>query len=296
MQPVVLSLACPKVRAAMSDIALMQRWEVLRRSAAPRSVHELADACGVSDSVAQRSLDLLVESGLAVRLRARASRREITYRVVSERVVVAWDASCDADLAFLLQNRQTMRAYSRSVIDRNDTAETRGMPGLPKYRGHQSFTLTRAEAESIGQALRSAWEFITQVEMQARERAAKAAQAAQAKGKDAAEAPTDAAEHPYHVALEFRPLKTPELPISDIGTFEKKALAREVEYLSRSPASVLTQREQQIATRLANGESRPTIAKALGVTLNTIASSTKRIYSKLGVRNRAEFTARMKSM
>jgi DNA-binding CsgD family transcriptional regulator len=97
------------------------------------------------------------------------------------------------------------------------------------------------------------------------------------------------------VALEFRPLKTAELPICDIGTWEKKALASELAYLTRSPASVLTPREQQIARRLSDGESRPEVAKALGVTVNTINSATKRIYTKLGVRNRAEFTARMKS-
>ena len=293
-QPTVLSLECPKLRAAMSDISLTQRWEVLRRSANPLTTHALADACGVSDGVAQRTLDLLVEAGLAVRLRASARRREITYRAVSERVLVQWDATSGSDLVYLLQNRQAMRAYSRGVIDRNDTVETRGMPGLPKFRGHQSFTLTKAEAESIAQALRNAWQFITQVEMLARERAA-AAHAKRGQRKDAANPSEDAEEHPYHVALEFRPLKTAELPICDIGAWEKKALAGELAYLTRSPAAVLTQREQQVAKRLADGESRPEVAKALGVTLNTINSATKRIYTKLGVRNRAEFTARMKS-
>ncbi|MFN9078822.1 MAG: LuxR C-terminal-related transcriptional regulator [bacterium] len=293
MEPVVLSLDCPKVRAAMADITLTQRWEVLRRSADPLTTHELAEACGVSDGVAQQSLDLLVEAKLAARMRATAQRREITYRAISDRVIVQWDASSDAHLGFLLQNRQAMRAYSRSVIDRNDTAETRGMPGLPKFRGHQSFTLTHDEAQSIWQALRNAWELITQVEAQARERAA-AAKHARGPRKHGAEATEQPDERGYHVALEFRPLKTPELPISDIGTWEKQALAKELAYLSRSPGTVLTQREQQIAKRLASGESRPEVAKALGVSPNTIASATKRIYAKLGVRSRAEFTSRMK--
>jgi len=64
-QPTVLSLECPKLRAAMSDISLTQRWEVLRRSANPLTTHALADACGVSDGVAQHTLDLLVEAGVA---------------------------------------------------------------------------------------------------------------------------------------------------------------------------------------------------------------------------------------
>lgn len=293
MEPVVLSLTCPKVRAAMADIAAMQRWEVLRRSTTPLSVHDLAVACGVSDGVAQRSVDLLVEAGLAVRLKASARRRGIAYRTVSERVLVQWDASSEADIGFLLQQRQSVRAYSRSVIDRNDTAEMRGMPGLPKFRGHQSFALTKGEAEAIGLALRGAWEFVTRIEAQARDRAA-AARAPRGSGKTG-EPAADIDEHPYHIALEFRPLKSPELPISDIGTWEKQALARELAYLSSAPASVLTAREHEIAKLLADGGSRPEVAKALGVSVNTIASATKRIYAKLGVRNRAEFAARMKS-
>jgi DNA-binding CsgD family transcriptional regulator len=99
---------------------------------------------------------------------------------------------------------------------------------------------------------------------------------------------------PYHVALEFRPLKATELPIPDIGAWEKKALARELADLSSAPGAVLAPRELEIAKRLAAGESRPQVAQALGVSVNTIASATKRIYAKLGVRNRAEFATRMK--
>lgn len=293
MEPVVLSLTCPKVRTAMADIAVMQRWEVLRRSSAPLTVHELAVACGVSDAVAQRSLDLLVDANLAVRLKATALRRGIAYRPVAERVLVEWDSSSEDEIRFLLEHRQALRSYSRSVIDRNDTAEVRGMPGLPKFRGHQSFTLTHSEAAAITQALRSAWEFVTRIELQARERMAAAPKHAHA--ADAPRQDGTPQELAYHIALEFRPLKTPELPVSDIGTWEKQTLARELAYLSSVPASVLTVREREIAKLLADGRSRPQVAKALGLSVNTIASATKRIYAKLGVRTRAEFAARMKS-
>jgi LuxR family maltose regulon positive regulatory protein len=60
-----------------------------------------------------------------------------------------------------------------------------------------------------------------------------------------------------------------------------------------SPKSLLTARELEVATSIASGKSRPETAKALGVSANTVASATKRIYAKLGVRNRAEFTSRM---
>lgn len=289
MTPLVLSLSCPKLRAVMSDLTLTQRWEVLRRSECPMTVHELAEACGVSDGVAQRTLDALAEAGLVVRLRASRLRREIAYRSVAERVIVEWDAESDTDLAVLLQNRQLVRAHSRSIIDRNDTAETRGMPGLVKFRGHQSFMLTRAEAEAISAALRGAWETITRIESEALKRAPETGVG----DRDGSAKPERPETAPYHIALEFRPLKAPELPICDIGTWEKKALARELAYLSSVPDAVLAPRELEIAKRLAAGETRPEVAEALGVSVNTVASATKRIYKKLGVRSRAEFGTRM---
>lgn len=288
--PTVLSLDSAKVREFIPDIVLSQHWEVLRCAARPLDAHELAAACGISDADSQGSLDRLVETGLAVRIKANARTKRITYRTVSDRVVVQWDSAVDAHFECLLEFRRRLRAYSRSVIDRNDDAETRRLAPGQKFRGHQSFVLTPAEASVIAQALRSAWETITAVEGKARARA----EAQGGVATETGEASGDEERRPYHIALEFRPLKSPELPLGDIGVWEKKSLPKELAYLAQAPASVLAPRELEVARRLAAGESRPMIAKSLGVTLNTVASATKRIYAKLGVRSRAEFVNRMK--
>lgn len=286
MTPTVLSLDSPGVMAAMADESGMQRWEVLRRSSCPLTVHELAERCGVSDSVAQATLDKLVAAGLAVRVKASARQRQITYRSASERVVVQWDRSNDAHFSFLLQQRRRIRDHSRGVIDRNDDLDARILQGQARFRGHQSYMLTPSEAAEVMKALRTAWHQITAIDERARARALHSAE-------DATGAQTED-EHPYHIALEFRPLKTPDLPWSDLGVWEKQSVERELKYLAHAPARVLTDRELDIARRLAAGGSRPEVAKSLGVTANTIATATKRIYAKLGVRNRAEFTSRMK--
>jgi DNA-binding CsgD family transcriptional regulator/DNA-binding MarR family transcriptional regulator len=295
MQPVVLSLDCPKLRAVLSDVVISQHWEVLRRADSPLTVHELAKSCGTSDGVAQHMLDSLVEAGLAVRMKATSQRRRIVYRASSDRVIVQWDNRSDAHFAFLLEHRRNLRAHSRSVIDRHDDLEMRWAPNRRKFRGHASLSLTREESLQIYRLLRDAWEQITAIENTARKRdAAKKPKAEPAPGADPRSC-ADAEAHPYHIALEFRPLKWPELPIADIGMSEKQMLDDEMRYLQRAPAMVLTDRERQIANRLVDGETRPQVAKALGVSPNTIASATKRIYAKLGVRSRAEFVARMKS-
>jgi DNA-binding CsgD family transcriptional regulator len=293
MTPTVLSLDSPGVMAAMADEAGMQRWEVLRRSARPLTVHELAERCGVSDSVAQATLDTLVVAGLAVRVKASARQRQITYRTASERVVIQWDRSNDTHFGFLLQQRRRYRDHSRGIIDRNDDLDARTLQGRVRFRGHQSYMLTPTEAAEVMKALRTAWHQITAIDERARARALREADGPTGNAAQRSGAQTEA-EHPYHIALEFRPLKTPDLPWSDLGVWEKQAVERELKYLAHAPASMLTDRELDIARRLAAGGSRPEVAKSLGVTANTIATATKRIYAKLGVRNRAEFTSRMK--
>lgn len=297
MKPVVLSLDCPKLRLAMSDMRAQQHWEMLRRSSKPLTVHELAEACGTSDSVAQSMLDLLVDARIAVRMRATATRRKITYAVVSSRVIVEWDKKSESHFAFLLEMRRMIRAYSRSAIDRNDDLEMRAYPDRQKFRGHQSFMLTRSEAAEVMQALRTAWELITQVEARAQTRASKARPASPSAATAPSAAPPAGGEeeHPYHIAIEFRPLRSPELPLADLGVWEKGTIARELEYLTKLPSNLLTDREREIAQRLAAGGTRPEVAAALGVAPSTIASATKRIYAKLGVRSRAEFVSRMKN-
>jgi DNA-binding CsgD family transcriptional regulator len=57
----------------------------------------------------------------------------------------------------------------------------------------------------------------------------------------------------------------------------------------------LSPRERQVAALLASGQTRPEIAAALGVSLNTVATIGKRIYAKLGVKRRAELASRLRS-
>jgi DNA-binding NarL/FixJ family response regulator len=49
-----------------------------------------------------------------------------------------------------------------------------------------------------------------------------------------------------------------------------------------------------IALAMAAGKSRPAIASELGLSVNTVATVSKRVYSKLMVRSRAELANRLR--
>jgi DNA-binding NarL/FixJ family response regulator len=86
------------------------------------------------------------------------------------------------------------------------------------------------------------------------------------------------------------------LPLPNTTLMEESLVDLRFSTLSASPKMLLTERELEVAERLVSGESRPHAAKSLGVTTNTIASTTKRIYAKLGLKNRAEFVSRMSAL
>ncbi|MEA2268886.1 MAG: hypothetical protein QOC64_1496 [Solirubrobacteraceae bacterium] len=55
--------------------------------------------------------------------------------------------------------------------------------------------------------------------------------------------------------------------------------------------SPLTERQMEILSRMARGEARPEIARALGVSESTVRSHTKELYKRLGVNERAHAVA-----
>jgi DNA-binding CsgD family transcriptional regulator len=58
-------------------------------------------------------------------------------------------------------------------------------------------------------------------------------------------------------------------------------------------SQALTVREAEIARGLARGKSRDSFAEELGISKHTVVEYTRRIYRKLGVKNRAQLSARI---
>jgi len=70
---------------------------------------------------------------------------------------------------------------------------------------------------------------------------------------------------------------------------------RGLEVQSRLDRTPLTKREKEVVSLLVSGASTRQIAEQTGLTVATVHTYLKRIYSKLGVHSRAELLARFVS-
>lgn len=281
----VLSLSTPATLAALNDLELMQRWETLRRTASEMTVQQFAAICGLGPAAAQAALDQLIEAGLVVRLRASRSRRHIAFRSVATDVILAWNPEIPEQRAAVRDFHLAIRALSRTILDRHLASESSSKP-RPCFYGYASVMLTAQEVDTVHRLLRAACEVIDEADIRAEDRA---------RGAYTGDIGPET-EMPYHLTVENRPLSYPEPPIPHFELWDEQSVPREIDRTTQAASRVLTRRELEIAKRLASGETRPIIAKALGLTVNTIATVCKRIHAKLGVHTRAELTARLKGV
>jgi DNA-binding CsgD family transcriptional regulator len=282
MKPVILHLSDPKVAALTMDLSAMQRWEVLRRSETPMTAEQLATACRTTIPIAQFTLDRLVDAGFAVRLKASATRRRITYRSVGEHVLVQYDPTSPPERALVWDAREATKQYGRKVIDRAHAAPTIRSKSLRWLDVDCTPILTYEESMEALELLATTAEKLKEIESRAYKRAL-ADPASNALSRTRG----------YYVQLLLQPLEEPELPLPSYSVWSRESIAHEVKRLSKAPGNVLSLREQEIARRLAAGESRPTIAHALRLSPHTVAATCKRVYAKLGVHSRAELASRM---
>jgi DNA-binding CsgD family transcriptional regulator len=280
LNPVIVKLSDPKVAAIVADLPAMQRWEVLRRSEDPMTPQQLATACRVGVESMQHTLDRLVDAGLAVRVKATRTSKRTTYRTVGRQLVVEWNANLPDDVRWIADQRESVKQYGRRVIDRAHSAMNRR--SLNWASADIAFVLTRSEADEALKIITDALQALSQLE----ERAYRRAQATP-HGAETARSSG------FYAAMQLQQLEEPELPIPEYTAWEARGVAGRVEQIKKRPQSVLTAKETEVARRLAAGESRPEIAAALGLSPNTVATTSKRIYTKLGVHTRAELASRM---
>ena len=282
--PIIVDLDNPAVQACIEVDALMC-WEELRQSRRAFTVQQLAEARQLPMADAQRILDRLVDASWVERLRAGGGRRSTTYRAAGDPLMIGWDPTSPDHRTIARRLAAAMRSASRQAIDSQQEASVR----LRNLGTYFTFEGTRADAHKIMNEICDLATRIRQIDARAKRlRAA----AASDPGTASAEAAKDIAT--YHLGLDMQELPHgASCPIPDCLMFDREAIRRLAESHGRAPLQALSAKELEIAKRLAAGESRKDISKALGRSENTILTHCKRIYARLGVHNRAELTARI---
>lgn len=249
-------------------------WEAIRLSGRGVSAAELAGSLGMPLASVQRAVDAMVALGLVDPVRAGRGRRVPTYRVATPELRVSVDGVAAADLdAFTARLRRSFeealdRAASPAGVARPHAR--RSMLGF----GHAR--LTAAEWSRI----RSLVQTICDIVQAAAGRESPSGR--RELGPGAEISPEALAAYGLLVRVEplaDLPARHPTITLAGAG---------DVPDPGSNGRLALSPRERQVAEALAIGMSRPEVAMRLGVSANTVATLSRRIYAKLGIRSRAE--------
>lgn len=272
-----VELTNPAVRKVVADIPTMQRWEILRRSRRPLSVAELSKEAQAPTDVIQGSLDDLLAAGIVSVVPATSRRPEITYRSAMDKLFVRWSREDRESFECRRNVGEKMRSYSRGLVD--DAMQGPEAINLiqEQYCGALAVQLTVEDANRIRDAFRSVYTVLAEADRRTR--------AGEAAGKGI----------PYVISFDLVRLPKPDLPVAEFYLVEAGRFENERKVVESVASKLLTAREFEVAEHLAGGKSRPEIARLLGVSGNTIASTAKSIYRKLEVSSRAELASRMRS-
>jgi DNA-binding CsgD family transcriptional regulator len=286
--PVIVDLDNLAVRECVGNVDALMCWEELRGTGRALTVKQVAEAQRISVETAQRVLDLLVEAAWVERVKAGGGRRSTSYRAAGDTLMVGWDPTSPHHQGVIRNVMAGLRSASRRVIDSQQAAPVR----LRKLGVYFTFQATREDAHKIMDAINDLAPRIRQADARAKRLLASA-------GRNPIEKSVDATKDiaTYHVGSDLQELQRDvSAPMPELMLFDYEAIRRMADARGRSPEHALSAKELEVAERLSAGESREEIAKALGRSMNTILTHCKRIYMKLGVHNRAELTARMKSI
>jgi DNA-binding CsgD family transcriptional regulator len=266
MHSVDFSIRDDAVLALVRDGSLGGVWEQLRRNGRPTAAADIAASLGLQEGPAIAQLDRLVALGLAKRLPMSARRRQLRFEAISGQVIVRYRLPEDEEL---LQELVTSRV-----------AHT--LQAMPRTNGHdRTFgfvtRLTESEAQEVRRLLGSIADLLN------------GAASRKPSWRDGLGPPN----HAVHLRLE--PINEPALPTPHLLL---APVGQEVTGPSRPAAGsngrdILSPRERQIGAAYLRGLTRREIAAELGLSENSVATFTKRLYTKLGIKRRGVLAGRL---
>jgi DNA-binding CsgD family transcriptional regulator len=254
-------------------------WELARRCKSPASLAEIAALLRVDAASVRLALDELESIGLIARLPAGRKNRNATYRTTRDELVIEYGPSDAKDHRIVTAMKKRFQEHSNKIMDAARLPLNAQRNDEWTFQHFGPARLSPGEMKEFQSMIRGVRDFLDGV-------------STRTKITDV----TEIQDCNVQVGIEVFPIRVPVAPVPRVIFIDRARDGKAVAMIRKSRMSNLSPREREIAYELISGKTRPEIAKQLGISVNTIATISKRIYAKLGVRRRAELGAKLRGM
>jgi DNA-binding CsgD family transcriptional regulator len=231
------------------------------------------------DAAAVRlALDELESIGLIARIPAGRKNRNATYRTTRDEIVVEYGPADAKDHRMVTAMKKRFQEHSNKIMDAARLPLDAQRNDEWTFQHFGPARLSPGEMKEFQSMIRGVRDFLDGVSTRTRITDV-----------------TDSQDCNTQIAIEVFPIRTPVAPVPRVIFIDRAKDGKAVALLRKLRMNNLSPREREVAHELARGKMRPEIAKQFGVSVNTVATIGKRVYAKLGVKRRAELSARLRS-
>ena len=253
-------------------------WELARRCKSPASLAEIAALLRVDAASVRIALDELESIGLIARLPAGRKTRNATYRATRDELVVEYGPSDAKDHRKVTAMKKRFQEHSNKIMDAARLPLNAQRNDEWTFQHLGPARLSPGEMKEFQSMIRGVRDFLDGVSTRTRITDV-----------------TESQDCNTQVAIEVFPIRTPVAPLPRVIFIDRAKDGKAVALIRKARMNSLSRREREVAHELARGSLRPEIAKQFGISVNTVATIGKRVYAKLGVKRRAELSAKLRS-
>jgi hypothetical protein len=274
-----IDIRTPGLVEALSSVQTHCIWERLRTIGQPTTVAALAASGDWQRDEVQRALDALASVQLVASAPATRATGAVTWSVTRQSLAISFRGADATD--------QALRAKLFGALERERTREVRAkiMPESDRKHGEVFWWNSRDALFLNREQLRELWGIMSELSrFFARCANENAGPDAQSRSQDCN----------YNISVDIEPMHPGVRPMPQMILLESKHAEAFSSTVMETPLADLSKRELEVARQLAAGSSSKQVAEKLGLSPNTVAEFTRRVYKKLGAKNRAELVLKMR--
>ena len=273
-----LDIRDPHLFLALGSTTNLVIWELLRRFDRPSTVEDLVAASQLPAAAVRAALEAFRRVKLVSRKRASTGKRVFGWVVTCPAIVVQFRAGDPQDQGLLAKLDglfdQRRRTEVETKVKPEATRNNRDYSWVSMHAG----SFNDAEIQELWGLLQGLTRFFTRTGE---------------RFKGALPGTDHSCTH--HVCVTVDPLLPGVLPLPNLQILGEQAAADVTAALASDWTQVLTKREAEIALGLARGTKSKVLAAELKLSAHTVVEYTRRIYKKLGVKNRVQLARRIQA-